>query len=130
MRGPFLLSIHQTAGGRYKVYVTGHHDEHLMDWAGANYRHTPISDQPRRGFVLFEEAESLLARLEKTPALWKHDAERARQIGGSYLPDWTQASRCNCQGCRKPMVGLGIFCKECPSPHSFVYCAKHRPRKT
>lgn len=44
------LEIGRVPSGGYKLYLTGQHDDHIMDWAGCNYRYKVIEGQPLRGF--------------------------------------------------------------------------------
>ena len=43
---------------RFKVYIWGQPDLHMMDWNGCNYRTMTVKGQPHRGFASREEAEA------------------------------------------------------------------------
>ncbi len=111
MQGPFILTVHRRPTGRYKVYVTGHHDDHLMDWRGLNLRHTPVSGQPRLGFATYEEAEAFMLALERDEVRLEEEFRRAVHTTGTWMSDEALAHRC--MDCKAPMVGGLPFCDGC-----------------
>lgn len=70
---------------RWKAYVWGQPDYHIMDWRGCNYRVYAIHDQPRRGFDSADEAVAWYHQRFPT----RDDLERyVRGRGdGCYMPD-------------------------------------------
>ena len=111
MQGPFMVSIFRRPTGRFKVYITGHADSHTLDWRGANYVHTPVTGQPRLGFMTFEEAEKFAQALERDEGRFHTECSRARAITGSWLPEEWRASRCT--DCRQPHIGSLPYCNVC-----------------
>jgi len=86
MTGPFHLSIRRTKAGRYKVYVVGHADGHIIDWAGCNFRCTPVGHrQPFRGFDTLSDAVALQKEIESEPILREIEERGARAVGGTFL---------------------------------------------
>ncbi len=49
--------IEETLKGKFKAYVWGQPDAHLMDWNGCNYRHKPVPGQPLRGYKTVKDVE-------------------------------------------------------------------------
>ncbi len=47
----------KTPSGRFKVYVWGQPNYHIMDWRGCNYRYKAVPGQPHRGWETRKEAE-------------------------------------------------------------------------
>lgn len=60
------LVIGKTSSGKYKVYVWGQPDWHLMDWRGCNYRYKCVEGQPHYGFETAEGAEQFARKKFKT----------------------------------------------------------------
>lgn len=59
MRKP-SLALAKTPKGRWKAYILGQTDDHIMDWRGCNFRRATIEGQPHRGYATREEAYKFL----------------------------------------------------------------------
>lgn len=77
-------AICETKSGRFKLYIQGQADDHVMDWAGCNFKFVSVTRQPRAGFETLEEAA---IHREKIKRFWKEEAKRAQQMTGSWIPD-------------------------------------------
>ena len=58
MEPPYFTVIARLPSGKFKVYWTGHGEGHMMNWRGCNFRHLVVAGQPRRGFLILEEAQA------------------------------------------------------------------------
>ena len=68
--------IGKTPKGKFKVYIWGQPDYHIMDWSGCNYRYLAVGGQPARGFDTFAQALTAAKKLFHTEA-------RAREYAGN-----------------------------------------------
>lgn len=59
MRGE-AVTILKTPKGKFKGYVWGYPNEHLMDWRGCNFHIRSVEGQPHFGFATVEECEAFL----------------------------------------------------------------------
>lgn len=59
MRG-CIVSILKTPKGRFKGYVWGYPNEHLMDWRGCNFHIRSVEGQPHFGYATVEECEAFM----------------------------------------------------------------------
>lgn len=129
MKDPSFLTICATKAGRFKVYVLGQHDDHLMDWAGMNYRFAPVTGQPRLGHTTYEEAEAVMETINKDKPRLQRELTLARGTGGSYFPEERRYGRCYC--CNAVKTGEIAYCSDCVPPYGMGpnSCAKHRRKQ-
>ena len=75
----------QMPSGKWKVIIWGHHDEHLMDWLGCNYRYVVVQGQPYWGFGSQIEA---MAWWNAIPAeSQKEQKLRVTGMSGTFMGD-------------------------------------------
>lgn len=72
------------SGKKYKAYVIGRANGHIMDWRGCNFRCTPVSGQGR-GFDTVEETKQFIKNLPEEKK--KIEFQKARYSDGSFLKD-------------------------------------------
>ncbi len=84
---PKYLEVFVLPSGRFKVMIWGSADGHIMDWRGCNYRFTPVSGQPLRGFTTEKEARAFLATIESDAGRKSAEFKRASQVQGTFLSD-------------------------------------------
>ncbi len=86
---PKTLHVFQIPSGKFKVLIWGAADGHIMDWRGTNYRLTPVTGQPVRGFKTIDEAKALLQEIETNPERKKQEFKRAQHVAGRFFGDST-----------------------------------------
>ncbi len=87
MTGQVFPTINRTKSGRFKVYMQGSADGHIMDWLGCNFKFVTVKGQPFRGFETKEEAKNFLKELEAEPERLASEVKRARDLPGSYISE-------------------------------------------
>lgn len=90
MTGQIFPTVNRTKSGRFKVYMQGRADGHIIDWRGCNFKFVPVEGQPFRGYETKEEAKAFLKALESDTERLSIETERARNLPGSSIPE----SRC------------------------------------
>jgi hypothetical protein len=81
------MVVKTAKGFAWKVMIQGQPDEHMMDWAGTNYRFLVVRGQPRFGFSTEREAFEFLQHLP--PECKEEELNRSYDAKGSYYPDLT-----------------------------------------
>jgi len=82
---PTSLEIGKTPSGKFKLYIMGQHDEHMMDWYGCNFRTFAVEGQPLRGY---ETPREVLEFARKTFKSDKAFRQYAAACGnGTHLND-------------------------------------------
>lgn len=82
VNGPAIAKFQS---GRYKIIIWGQHPDHVMDWAGCNYRAIVFRPQPKKGFPTVKEAQFWWTGI--TPGLARLEFERAvdEETVGTHL---------------------------------------------
>lgn len=81
------LVVCKTGGGKYKVYVMGRADGHVIDWRGCNFKFVPVTGQPFRGYPTKEDADQLMKSYDENPARLVLENDRAKKMSGQSIPD-------------------------------------------
>ena len=91
--------VAEMSSGQYKAVIWGQWDDHIMDWAGCNYRYVVVQGQPHRGFEIDDEVVRW----------WDHlsQEEQDEQIGRAELMEGTHIGPYS----KYPDLGAGLKLK-------------------
>jgi len=79
-----MVVILKTPKGKYKGYVWGSPNYHMMDWRGCNYHIRSIEGQPHLGFLTVEECEEFIrAKFPTEEDMWNWSA----RSDGTFMTD-------------------------------------------
>lgn len=82
-----LFVVCETKSHKFKVYIMGQADGHIMDWRGCNHKFVSVTGQPMRGFETVESAKMFCKNLESSPKRRSEEVERAKKMVGMYISD-------------------------------------------
>jgi hypothetical protein len=131
MQGPFSATVYGTRTGRFKVYIEGRADDHILDWRGLNLRAIAASGQPRAGFETCDEALRFARLLERDRSRWHFETAGATVMRGSAIPRSRAVTKCHCASCKKLAWSGEAYCDGCAPPfRPGGACAAHRREAT